>query len=215
MRLTIIGASGHGRVVADIAELVGYDDIAFLDDDPSLAEFDGHPVVGGSADLGRVAGDLFVAVGNARVRRQIMERETRRTFATLVHPRAVIASGARIGDGTVVMAGAVLNPGVTVGRGCIVNTCSSIDHDSVVGDYSHVSVGARLCGTVTVGEGVWVGAGATVSNNLSVASGATIGAGAVVIRGIREAGTYVGVPAERKGSQSKTLPSGRMQQADS
>ena len=32
-RLIIIGASGHGKVVADIAELSGYKEIAFLDDD--------------------------------------------------------------------------------------------------------------------------------------------------------------------------------------
>ena len=32
-RLIIIGASGHGKVVADIAKLNGYTNIAFLDDE--------------------------------------------------------------------------------------------------------------------------------------------------------------------------------------
>ena len=34
-KLIIIGASGHGKVVADIAALNGYKDIVFLDDDES------------------------------------------------------------------------------------------------------------------------------------------------------------------------------------
>ena len=33
MKLTIIGASGHGKVVAEIAALCGYHAIDFLDDD--------------------------------------------------------------------------------------------------------------------------------------------------------------------------------------
>ena len=37
-RLIIIGASGHGKVVADIAALNGYTDIAFLDDDESIKD---------------------------------------------------------------------------------------------------------------------------------------------------------------------------------
>ena len=36
MKLTIIGASGHGRVAADIAKQSGYDEIEFLDDNTEL-----------------------------------------------------------------------------------------------------------------------------------------------------------------------------------
>ena len=32
-KLLIIGASGHGKVVADMAMKSGYEEIAFLDDD--------------------------------------------------------------------------------------------------------------------------------------------------------------------------------------
>ena len=37
-RLAIIGASGHGKVVADIAKKNGYKEIVFLDDDESRTE---------------------------------------------------------------------------------------------------------------------------------------------------------------------------------
>ena len=196
-RLVIIGASGHGMVVADIACLVGYDDIRFLDDDSAKKSCCGYPVVGPVSDAAFIESNLFVAIGNAAVRRELMERYRHATFPSLVHPSAVVARTSRLGAGTVVMAGAIINPGAIVGRGCIVNTCASVDHGCMVADFAHVAVGAHLCGEVTVGAGVWIGAGSTVSNNVDICAGTTVGAGAVVVRDITEAGTYVGVPVRR------------------
>lgn len=50
-RLVIIGASGHGKVIADIAVLNGYENIVFLDDDRSIKECAGFPVVGKVSDV--------------------------------------------------------------------------------------------------------------------------------------------------------------------
>ena len=193
MKLTIIGASGHGRVVADIAKQCGYDEIEFLDDDVLLQVCGGYPVVGTTNKP--VDNDVFVAIGNAEIRKKLTEG---RNTVTLIHPDAVIADDVEIGAGTVVMAGAIINPGTKIGQGVIINTSSSVDHDCIVGDYSHVAVGAHLCGTVRVGDNTWIGAGATVSNNVNICGGCTIGAGAIVIKDIDETGVYVGVPARLK-----------------
>lgn len=194
-RLIIIGASGHGKVVADIARLNGYEDIVFLDDDEGIKECAGYPVVGKSSEV--LEGDLFIAVGDADVRERLMAQYEQRVFPVLIHPNSVVAEETEIGDGTVIMAGVVINPGVRIGKGCIVNTSSSVDHDCVVGNYVHVSVGAHLCGTVTVDNKTWIGAGSTVSNNISICRGCMIGAGAVVIKDIEEQGIYMGVPARK------------------
>jgi sugar O-acyltransferase (sialic acid O-acetyltransferase NeuD family) len=195
-RLIIIGASGHGKVVADIAALNGYEDIVFLDNDSAISSCSGYPVLGPDTMTAELDGDVFIAVGNAKIRQKLMERDAERTFPVLVHPNAVVAKGVEIGEGSVVMAGAVINPGAKIGKGCIINTSSSVDHDSVVSDYCHVSVGAHISGTVVVGTGTWIGAGATVSNNINICGGCLIGAGAVVIKDINEPGTYVGVPVK-------------------
>lgn len=194
-KLVIIGASGHGKVVADIAKKSGYTEIVFLDDE-CVADCGGYPVVGRSTDVANMDADVIVAIGNAEIRERIQESIDESWMATLIHPDAVVAEGVQIGAGSVVMAGTVINPGVRIGRGCIVNTSSSIDHDCIVGDYAHVSVGSHLCGTVAVGDGTWIGAGATVSNNVSICSDCVIGTGTVVIKDIETAGTYIGVPAE-------------------
>ncbi len=192
MKLTIIGASGHGRVAADIAKQCGYDEIEFLDDDEAL-QYCGIYPVSGKTDK-QVDNYVFVAIGNAQIRKRLSEG---RKIITLIHPDAVIADDVEIGAGSVVMAGTVINPGTSIGKGVIVNTSSSVDHDCFIGDYCHISVGAHLCGSVSVGDGTWIGAGATVSNNIKICGGCTIGAGAVVIKDIGEPGTYVGVPAKK------------------
>lgn len=192
-RLIIIGASGHGSVVADIARLNGYEDIVFLDDNEQKKECAGYPVIGNSSEAPE--GDLFVAVGSSGIRKKLIERYRERKQPVLIHPSAVIAGNVQVGSGSVVMAGAVINQGAVVGRGAIVNTCSSVDHDCRLGDYVHLAVGSHLCGTVTIGDGTWIGAGAIISNNLSICGGCMIGAGTVVLKNIDRSGTYVGVPA--------------------
>jgi len=197
-RLIIIGASGHGRVVVDIAKHLGYRNIIFLDNNSEIKECAGYQVIGPDTMINELDGDIFVAIGNSQFRRKIMERECNRLFPSLIHPAAVIASDVKIGKGTVVMAGAVINPGTEIGKGCIVNTSSSVDHDCSIGDYCHISVGAHISGTVVVGDNTWVGAGATVSNNIHICGDCMIGAGTVVVKSINEPGTYIGVPARKK-----------------
>lgn len=202
-KLVIIGASGHGKVCADIAlKLKKYDEILFLDDDENIKECLGFPVVGKSTDAEQYIkeADFFVAIGNGKIRRIVTEQlgYLKAKIATLIHPMAVIGSCVTIGSGTVVMAGAVVNTDSNIGQGCIINTCASVDHDCKLEDYVHVSVGAHVCGTVEIGANTWVGAGATVKNNVKICNDCMIGSGAVVVKDMEEAGTYVGVPARRK-----------------
>lgn len=203
-RLVIIGASGHGKVVADIAKRNGYTDIAFLDDNEKVTERGGYPVVGKTSDTDRFTNvDFVIAIGNVNIREKIQNRIGKVT--TLIHPEAVIAENVTIGRGTVVMAGAVINPGTVIGNGCIINTCSSVDHDCIIADFVHVSVGTHIAGTVEVKDRTWIGAGVIISNNVNICSDCMIGAGAIVIRDITEPGTYIGVLARRIKTMQKTV----------
>lgn len=196
-QLIIIGASGHGKVVADCAVKNGYEQIVFLDDDENITRCGKYEVVGRSGEVDRLPGDVIVAVGNSGFRRRLQAAINESRLATLIHPQAVVGDDVEIGVGSIVMAGAVINSGSRIGKGVIVNTCSSIDHDCLVGDYVHLAVGAHLAGSVEVGDGAWIGAGAVVNNNLCICGGCMVGAGAVVVKDIEEAGTYVGVPARK------------------
>lgn len=194
-RLVIIGASGHGKVIVDIAVKSGYKDIVFLDDNENVKECAGFPVIGKVSDAVTMEDDKIVAIGNAEIREKIQGQLS--NLVTLIHPSAVVSRRVRISKGTVVMAGAIINSDVAIGKGCIINTGASVDHDCKLGDFVHVSVGAHVAGTVSIGIKTWIGAGATVSNNVSICDNCMIGAGAVVVKDVIESGTYVGAPARK------------------
>lgn len=204
VKLLIIGASGHGKVVADIAmKMNKWKSISFLDDDENIKYSMGIEVIGKSTDAYKYIKDydMFVAIGNNATREKIQEKLEAEgaNIPTLIHPNAVIGERVRFGAGTVVMAGTVINCCTEVGKGCIINTGSTIDHDNFIEDYVHLSPGVHTAGTVKIGKGTWIGIGSVVSNNLNITSGCKVGAGAVVVKDITEAGTYVGVPARRVG----------------
>lgn len=198
----ILGASGHGKVVAEIAELNGYQDIVFFDDRwPALQTVESWSIKGNSDTLLEMASDFdvtVVAIGNnnIRVEKQNLLNLAGAHFATLIHPSATVSAYAQLGLGTVVMANAVVNPFAQIGHACIINTSSSVDHDCNLSDGVHVSPGSHLAGGVSVGEGSWIGIGSQVRQLISIGTGAIVGAGAVVVKNIADFQTVVGVPAQ-------------------
>ncbi len=201
-KLIIVGASGHGKVLADIALLNGYHEIFFLDDNEkitSVGEFDVLGKFEKIFSLSKKDYDVVIGIGNTAIRRKMQTQLEQQNYniVTLIHPAAVIAHDVSVGVGTVIMAGAVINSGTVIGKGCIINTLASVDHDNRVGDFVHVSVASHTSGSVKLGDNTWVGIGAVISNNLNISSDVTIGAGAVVVSGIHTQGVYIGVPAKR------------------
>lgn len=201
-KLIIIGASGHGKVVADIAiKMNKWQSIAFLDDDESIKVSMGLEVIGKTADAFtyKDEADFFVAIGSNATREKVQEKLLGEGMSVvmLIHPSAVIGTDVEIGIGTVLMAGVVINSSTKIGKGCIINTSSSLDHDNIIEDYVHISPGVRTAGSVGIGKGTWLGIGSVVSNNVNICSGCKVGAGAVVVKDITEPGTYVGVPVRK------------------
>ena len=197
-KLIIIGASGHGKVVADIAIENGYRVLGFLDDDASKSENYGFPVLGRIEDTVQFEGcEFIIAIGKNEIRKKIAEQYKSLKYAALIHPKAVVSASVQIGAGTVIMPMAVINAEARIGKHCIINSSSVIEHDCRIEDYVHISPGAALCGAVSVGQGTWIGSGATVINNVSICGDCVIGAGAVVTRDIVDIGTYAGIPIRR------------------
>ena len=198
-RLIIIGAGGHGKVIADAALKNGYTNICYIDDH-ATGDVMGFPIIGTSADIERLndgSTDFIIGIGNNEVRKTIAETHNV-NWVSIVHPSAQIAFNVEIGKGTVVMANAVVNVCATVGEHCIINTGAIVEHDNVIENYAHISPNVALGGTVRIGSLTHVGIGATVKNNTEICSECTIGAGAVVVKNIKEPGTYVGVPIRKK-----------------
>jgi sugar O-acyltransferase (sialic acid O-acetyltransferase NeuD family) len=201
-KLLIIGAGGHGKVVADVAlNMKKWEQIAFLDDGKCSQHVMGIEVIGVVSDAVKYIEecDLFVAIGNNSTRANIQEllEDAGASLPILIHPNAIIGEEVELAPGTVVMAGAVINCCTKIGKGCIINTGATVDHDNYISDFVHISPGAHTAGNVIIGHGTWLGIGSIVSNNVTVVSNCTIGAAALVIKDLEEEGTYIGVPARR------------------
>ena len=203
MKLAIIGASGHGKVVADTAECCGWHTIEFFDDAWPHCQVNGvWSVVGDTRTLmGRLADfdGVVVAIGNNRIRHtKLLELQAvGARLVTLIHPAATVSRYASISEGTVVFAGTVVNADTRVSLGGILNTGCSIDHDCVLGDAVHISPGARLAGGVRVGDLSWVGIGASVRQLISIGQRVMVGAGSAVVSDITNDVMVAGVPAKR------------------
>ena len=202
--LLIIGAGGHGKVAADTALLLGWENVAFLDDRAATMDSPlGLPVVGTLSDLTAQAPRFscaLVAVGNAKLRLELTDRCRRSGFEVIsvVHPMAFVSKFASIAPGTVVFAQSAINTDTRIGAACIINTGATVDHDCVIGDGVHVCPGAHLAGDVRVGDRSWIGIAATVRQGISIGRDATVGAGAVVITDVADGSTVVGIPARQE-----------------
>ncbi|HFI0791441.1 TPA: acetyltransferase [Streptococcus suis] len=196
-KLAIIGASGHGKVVADIAEKNGYSDIIFLDD-YSTGECAGYPIVGTSKSIEKLSGfDFIVAIGDNKTRERLLSSLPINKVVTLIHPKATISRRVSICEGAVIMAGAIVNSDVSIGKGVIVNTGTTVDHDCQIGDFVHLSPGCHIAGNVSIGHGSWIGIGSSIIQSLSICEEVIVGAGGVVIKSIDSSGTYVGHPCRK------------------
>ncbi|MEZ9318647.1 acetyltransferase [Vibrio lentus] len=197
----ILGASGHGKLIAEIAELNGYHNIVFFDDRwPSLKSVE-HWFVSGDTStlLSNVKEyDLTVVAIGHNATRYSKQRELSSAganFDVLAHPSAVISKYANIGIGSVVMANAAVNPFTHIGMSCIINTGSTVDHDCKLADGVHISPGVNLAGGVEVGRNTWIGIGSQVKQLVFIGCDAVVGAGSTVINNVPNFKTVVGSPA--------------------
>lgn len=202
--LAIVGASGHGKVIADIAEKLGYT-VNFYDDAyPNKTYIEHWAIHGTCADLislnntnATLSNDVVVAIGNNEIRKQKIQLLQQNSFnlITLIHPTAVISPYAAIAQGTVVFAGAVINAFAKVGVGCIINTSAVLEHDCTIDNFTHICPNVALAGGVSVGTKSWVGIGSQVKQLITIGDNCIIGAGSTVVKNIPDNVTAFGSPA--------------------
>ena len=199
-KLAILGAGGHGKVIADLAELLGYSIFLFDDRWPDHRTSGAWCVSGNTAVLIQSLSEyhgVIVAIGDSNLRSKatLEIQGAGGNIATLVHPSASVSRYATIAAGSVIFANVAVNVDSRIGKGAIVNTGATIDHDCLIGDFVHVSPGAHLAGNVSVGDRSWVGIGASVRQGIHIGSDVMIGAGAAVVADVPSGTCVVGVPA--------------------
>lgn len=195
MRLLVIGAGGHAKVVIDAALDAGFEIAGVVGEPGGRSEVLGLPV---SHSCEGIAADGFiVAIGDNAARSRAFEEHIAAglTPISVIHPSAVISSRATIGAGTFAAAGAIVNVDAVIGLDAILNTGCTVDHDCVVGDHALIGPTASLCGGCRVGAGTLLGAGASLIPGTSVGDWSVVGAGSAVVTDIADRTVSAGVPA--------------------
>ncbi len=191
----IFGCSGHGKVIAELAEMLNLKIEAFLDDSPKGKHFGTIPIYNTTEKLSFDANSsLIIGVGNNKIRKMLSARFDYFKLFTLIHKSAIISTSAKIENGTVVMANVIVNAEAQIGQHVILNSASIIEHNCIIGDFVHVSPGVTLSGNIIIGEGTHIGSGSTVIPGIKIGKWCTIGAGTVVLKDVPDGATVVGNP---------------------
>ena len=209
-KFIILGAGGHGSVVADVLLLCDNIVIGYADNNKGLNNktLDNFKILGTDefiinnfAPKSILLANGIGSVGNVAVRRKVYQNFSKYgyQFQSLQHPSAIISSKAKNGIGVQIMAGAIVQPGVYVGENTIINTGAIVDHECVVGNHGHIGPGATLSGNVCVGDSTHIGTGACIIQGIKIGSDVLIGAGTVVTKNIPDGSQVVGVPARNVG----------------
>lgn len=191
-KISIIGASGHAKVVMDLAEDLGYTVTEIFDQDLKKDVFFQFKV---NHSFTEVPKQSIIAIGNNLVRKKIAG-EIKFAQTALIHPKSFVSKYAKLDIGTVLMAGVTVNADAIIGKHCIINTNCSIDHDCLIHDFVHISPNASLAGNVEVGECTHIGIGATIIQGVKIGKNCIIGAGAVIIRDVPDGQTIIGNPGK-------------------
>jgi UDP-N-acetylbacillosamine N-acetyltransferase len=138
--LLILGAGGHGKVVSEIAEDIGYEKIDFLDDNNLAA-------IGKMSELEKFRNqydEAFVGVGNNELRAELIQKLEDCGYAVpvLIHPSAYVSRSATVEKGSVIEPNAIINANSTIGIGSIISVGAIVEHNAEVGAYCHINSGA-------------------------------------------------------------------------
>ena len=210
MRVVLLGGGGHASDVLGAIEALnqeaapGHKEIKvaglLADDDIDPKRFAHRNVrqIGTLDDLASVDASHFIAcVGFPEGRRSVATRATStdKTPATIIHPRAWVPAGTKVGQGSVILAGVCVSPCADIGNHAYLSHGSLIGHDCEVCDFVSIMPGASVSGDTRLGTGAMIGANATVLQKVQIGSWATLGAGAVANKNIPDKSTAIGIPA--------------------
>lgn len=200
-QLAIVGASGHGKVLGELAELCGYV-VHFFDDAKQKGDLIEHwSIIGTSEDLISAKHNYCgaaVGIGDNIVRAEKIKflLSNQIECPVLIHPTSSVSAYSKVGKGSVILAGARVTPFSSIGVGTILNTNSVVEHDCQIGNFAHLSPSVSIAGGCFIADYSWIGIGSSVKQGLSISEFSVIGAGSVVVKNIPPNVIAYGNPAK-------------------
>src|SRR5690606_19530814 len=148
--LYLYGASGHAKVILEIAELCDIRVAGLVDANPAIKSLLDYPVTTSLPDGSSGASTCLIAIGDNAIRKRIAESgDMADVYSTILAPAPSSAGyRGRVGEGTSAMARATIDSAVQIGRQCSTNTRAPGDHDCGIDNFHQISPNAALAGDV-------------------------------------------------------------------
>jgi len=205
LRILLLGAGGHAKVLIDILNSNNQKIIGILTPDSQLwgKKLKEVPILGGDDKIEQYSPEEIALVNGigsvkdlgTRIRIFNHYKQKGFIFATLIHPMAIVAKDVFLGEGVQIMANCVVQPDCKILDNTILNTSASIDHDCHIGTHCHIAPGVTLSGNISMGNNSHIGTGAVIIQNINIGANCIIAAGSVVVQNIRNNKKVKGVPA--------------------
>jgi len=203
--LLILGTGGHSKVATEIAEIIGFKKITYLDPNNQNKSFNGYSLVNKIEDYNEY---FFVAIGDNFLREKVyidfINSNRTANYISLIHPKACISKKSKIGKGSLIMPICIINCDVIIGRGVILNTSSTIDHDCHLSDFSSIAPGVNLGGNVIIGKRTAILIGSSIKHNITIGNDVVIGGKSMVLENIDDLSLAYGNPAKFIKKRTKT-----------
>lgn len=163
--LLILGAGSFAPQVEEIAQMEGYEKIAFLDDNPNAAYCE--PVIGKMNDAGKFVEEYefaIVALGNNqhRMKYTAVLEDLGFTIPYMIHSTAYVSKDAKIGPGCIIREKAIVSRYAELEKAVIINAGAIIDHHCIIGEGTHCLIGAVVRNKVHVEPMTWINANQVV-----------------------------------------------------
>jgi sugar O-acyltransferase (sialic acid O-acetyltransferase NeuD family) len=200
-KIILIGYSGHGKVVADVAlenglNIVGYAEKKIIDNNPFNLKYLGseneETFIGWKIDA-----DFLIGIGDNIIREKVYNNiiNRGREVKTLKSITSIISKYSTIGNGTFVSSNVTVNASSRIGINVILNTGCIVEHECNIENSVHIAPGAVLAGNVTIGERSFIGANAVLKQGIVIGKDVVVGAGTVVLHDIPDNMKIVGNPS--------------------
>jgi len=186
MSIAIIGAGGLGRIVANILRLNNQTTIEFYDDDETKSgtEVDGIRVNGKIVDIYKLtpSPSLIIGIGDINARKELYTKFKSEgfSFASAIHPTAIVAYSAKIEEGCIIKENAVIEIGTRIGANSIIGNGTVICHDCDIGKHCRIAPSVTIAGYAIIGEGCYLAVKVSVDRKIKIGENSVIASGCTI-----------------------------------
>ncbi len=205
MILTIFGAGGLGKEVAELAKIINYDnqrwdEVIFQDDVQEEGTILGLRVLHTSsveAEFSSEEMEYVIALGEPKSKENVYTTLKRKghNLTNIIAPDAQVSDFAELGNGIIVKKGSIIQAEAIVGDNVTLQSYVAIGHGAKIGNHCQLSTFSVIGGETVVGKNTYISMNCSIRDKISIGENVIVSAGSAVLKDVESNVTVAGNPA--------------------